>query len=715
MLIFVRIKLEIDILLKKIFGMKRIHKLTIILALIIGIGSAFGFYSRKPDKDRVLLELIQYVLEEGHYSPSKLDNNFSLTFYKDYIKNLDYSKRYFLQSDIDEFEPFNTLLDDQLKFGDLTFFDLTYQRVSKRIEDVKIIYTDILSEPFDFTKKEYLQSNVDSLDYSKDRNELVNRWRLYLKYNTLVRLTDAIDTQNDELEKNPEFEVKSFDDMEKEAREAVLKTFDGWNERLMELDRNDWFSVYLNVLTAQFDPHTTYFAPRDKKRFDQDMSGQLEGIGARLQSKDGFVTVIEVISGSPSWKQGDLEVEDKIMKVAQNDGEPVNIVGMRLDDAVDLIKGKKGTKVNLHVKKIDGSTKVIPITRDVVEIEETFAKSAIIERNGVKYGIINLPKFYINFKDKDARNAGDDVEKEVKYLKKEGVEGIILDLRNNGGGSLQTAVKMSGLFIEEGPIVQVKSRDKKPQILKDESSSILWDGPLVIMVNEYSASASEILAAALKDYGRAVIVGSDHTYGKGTVQSIWDLDNLINPRLEVKPLGAIKLTIQKFYRINGGATQLKGVESDIALPDRFTYLNVGEKEQENPMSWDTIAPLKYNKWHLNHDMDFIKSESAKRVANSDQFNLIDENAKWLKNRRDNDKVALDLNSFEEENKEFELEVAKFKPLSKYDNHLTFVSPENELKLIEIDSSLSMKRIAWHKNLKKDAYVEEAVNVLNDLR
>jgi len=695
--------------------MKKIHRLAVIFSLVVGIGVAYGFYDRKPDKDRVLLELVQYVLEEGHYSPSKIDNDFSMSFYNDFIKSLDYSKRYFIKSDIDEFEPFNTLIDDQLKFGDLTFFDLTYLRVTKRTEEVKTIYTEILSKPFDFNKKEFMISDIDSMDYAKNHEELVERWRLYLKYNTLVRLSDAKEAQEKELKDDPKFEVKTFVEMEKDARSAVKKTFDGWNDRLTDLNREDWFSIYLNVLTAQFDPHTTYFAPKDKKRFDQDMSGQLEGIGARLQAKDGYVTVIEVISGSPSWKQGDLEVEDKITKVAQDDAEPVNIVGMRLDDAVDLIKGKKGTRVRLFVKKLDGSIKVIPIVRDIVEIEETFAKSSVIERNGIKYGIIHLPKFYINFQDKNARDSGEDVEKEVKYLKSEGVEGIILDLRNNGGGSLQTAIKMSGLFIKEGPIVQVKSRDKDPKILKDDNSSILWDGPLVIMVNEYSASASEILAAALKDYGRAVIVGSNHTFGKGTVQNIWNLDNLINPKLDVKPLGAIKLTIQKFYRINGGATQLKGVASDIALPDRYMYLDVGEKDQEKPLPWDTIASLKYNMWHMKHNMDFLKEKSAKRVANSSQFSLIEENAKWLKNRKYNYKVALDLPSFEKENDEFQKEIEKFKPLSKYDNKLSFVSPGYEIRLIEKDSSLAVKREAWHKILKKDAYVEEAVNVLNDLR
>ncbi len=695
--------------------MKKIHKIAIVLSLVIGIGAAYGLSNRKPDKDRILLELVQYVLKEGHYSPTKIDDNFSKSFYNDFIKTLDYPKRYFLQSDIDEFEAFNTLIDDQLKFGDLTFFDLTHQRVTRRIEEVKTIYTDILSKPFDFNKKETMQSNVDSIDFAKTHEELVERWRQYLKYNTLIRLSDAIETQEKELEKNPDFKTKTFEEMEKEARESVKKTFDGWNDRVSDLTRDDWFAMYLNVLTAQFDPHTTYFAPRDKKRFDQDMSGQLEGIGAKLQEKDGYISVMEVISGSPSWKQGDLEVKDKIIKVAQGDDDPVSIVGMRLDDAVDLIRGKKGTKVRLYVKKLDGSIKEIPIIRDIVEIEETFAKSSIIEKNGVKYGIIHLPKFYMNFQDKDARDSAEDVEKEVKYLKGEGVKGIILDLRNNGGGSLQTAIKMSGLFIKDGPIVQVKSKDNSPKILRDRDSSILWDGPLVIMINEFSASASEILAAALKDYGRAVIVGSNHSFGKGTVQNIWNLDNLINPSLDVKPLGAIKLTIQKFYRINGGATQLKGVASDIALPDRYTYIDVGEKEQENPMPWDTIAPLKYNLWHMKHDLNYLKNRSAKRIANSEQFKLIDENAKWLKNQTENNKISLDLATFKKENEKFDKEIEKFKPITKYDNKLLITSPKHELTLIKKDSTLMLKRERWHKNLKKDAYVEEAVNVLNDLR
>lgn len=695
--------------------MKKKLKFIIAILLVAGIGGVYGFYVKKTDKDRVLIELVQYVLKEGHYSPKNLDDDFSKTFYTDYLKSLDYSKRYLLKSDVEEFTSFKTLIDDQLRIGDLTFFDLTYQKIRERTKESKKIYTDILSKPFDFKRKDVITFDVDKIEYVKNHEELLDRWRIYLKYNVLNRLTDAIESQNKEIEQDSIYQEKSFEQMEIDAREGVLKTFNDWNKRLLELDRDDWFSVYLNVLTAQFDPHTTYFAPKDKERFDQDISGQLEGIGAVLQVKDDYVTVSQIISGSPSWKQGDLEVEDKILKVAQGSKEPVSIVGMRLSDAVKLIKGKKGTKVRLFVKKIDGSKKEIPIIRDIVEIEETFAKSAVIENDKEKYGLINLPKFYINFEDKNARNAAEDVEKEIERLKKENVEGIILDLRNNGGGSLQTAVQMVGLFIKKGPVVQVKARNSSPKILKDRDPKIQWDKPLVILVNEYSASASEILAAALKDYGRAVIVGSNHTYGKGTVQNIWNLDNLINSKIDVKSLGALKLTIQKFYRINGGATQLKGVMSDIVLPNKYVYLKIGEKEQENPMKWDTITALKYEKWHLKHDIDYVKSNSDKRIKDSDYFKLIDANAKWLKSRRDNKKIALDLETFTKDNEKFEEDVKKFKPLTKYDNKLLFLSTGYELGEIKKDTVLAKKREVWHKNLVKDAYIEESVNILRDLK
>jgi len=399
--------------------------------------------------------------------------------------------------------------------------------------------------------------------------------------------------------------------LETESRARVVSNMTEFYERFDELTYSDWFTTYINCITEQFDPHTSYFDPSIKKRFDQSMSGKLEGIGARLQKQNEYTKVIELISGGPAWKQGDLEVGDLIVKVAQADGEPLDIVGMRLDDAIEFIKGKKGTEVNLTVKKIDGTTQVITIIRDIVELEETFVKSSLVEKDGRTFGIIDLPKFYIDFDKRNSRNSTSDMAQEIERLKKENVEGLVIDLRNNGGGSLQTAIEISGLFINKGPIVQVKYRDTEPEIKKDMDSKIQWDGPVVVLVNELSASASEIFAAAMQDYKRAVIIGGKQTFGKGTVQSVLDLNRYVN--LD-EDMGALKMTIQKFYRINGGSTQLEGVHSDIMLPSRYTYLEIGERDEKKALVFDRVPAAEYTLWNNYENFDAVVNNSKKRIA-----------------------------------------------------------------------------------------------------
>ena len=385
-------------------------------------------------------------------------------------------------------------------------------------------------------------------------------------------------------------EIKTFEELEKESREMTESSLDDIYEMMGDLDDSDWFSIFLNTMTMQFDPHTNYYAPKEKKRFDQIMAGKLEGIGARLQKKDDYTRVAELISGGPAWRGGELEVGDLILKVAQGDEEPVDIVGMRLDDAIEYIKGQKGTEVRLTVKKIDGSIEVISIIRDIIELEETFVKSSVVDIDNRKFGVINLPKFYIDFNERNFRNSATDMEQEIERLKAENVEGLLIDLRNNGGGSLKTAIEISGLFINDGPVVQVKYRGEKPNIRSDKNKKIQWEGPLVVLVNELSASASEIFAAAMQDYNRAVIIGSKQSFGKGTVQNVLPLNNYFK---YPKDLGALKMTIQKFYRINGGSTQLEGVVSDIAMPDKYTYFEIGERDEKNPLDWDKIEPAEY--------------------------------------------------------------------------------------------------------------------------
>ena len=477
-----------------------------------------------PDKDKVLLRLITYVLSEGHFSPKDLNDDFSKQVFDEYIKRLDPFKRYFYQSDIKEFKKYETAIDDQLKAFDLTFFNETHARLLKRIDESKQLYKAILSEPFNYDLQETYNADFDALDFPRNKKAMKDRWRTQLKFSTISSYYDFIQTDS----------LKTIEEIEKETRESTLKTLDDSYGYIDDRTRNDWFSVYINSIVEGFDPHTFYFAPEDKERFDVQMSGSFEGIGARLVKRTEGIIITELISGGPAWRQGELESGDQIVKVRQSDEEEaVNVVGMRLEDAIKLIKGPKDTDVILTVKKnLDGSFQDVNITRGIVEIEETFAKSTKVEYDGNTYGLINLPKFYIEFKDAQQRNAASDIKLEIERLKTDNIQGLVLDLRNNGGGSLQTVVDIAGLFIKTGPIVQVKSSNSKTEVLRDRDRSILWDGPLVILVNELSASASEILAAAMQDYKRGIVIGSKQTYGKGTVQNVIDLNRMVKKQLE---------------------------------------------------------------------------------------------------------------------------------------------------------------------------------------
>lgn len=719
--------------------MKRNYK---ILLVVVALSAAlWSFVPREvkndPEKDKLLLELLTFVIERGHYDPAKIDDAFSKGVYKDYLEGIDPSKRFFLQSDIDEFSKYETKLDDQILGRDLSFFDLTYNRLLQRIEESKKYYKDILSKPFDYKKDETFNTDYEEHSYAKNSNELRERWYKQIKLSTLSSLTNKLeiqegkkvtdtddfsdltekekaDKEKKQKEEKKEIEKKPFDVLEKETRESQLKSLDEYFGFIKDLDRDDWFSVYINSIATRFDPHTSYFAPDDKERFDVSMSGKLEGIGARLQKKNDFTEITELISGGPAWRGKQLEPGDVVLKVAQGDKEPVDVVGMRIDDVVKKIKGPKGTEVRLTVKKTDGTIKIISIIRDEVEIEETYAKSSVVEKNGKKYGIIYLPKFYIDFENADSRDAGKDIALEVERLKQAGVEGIVMDVRDNGGGSLKTVVDIAGLFIDQGPIVQIKSAGKKKEILYDKDPKVQWDGPLVVMVNSFSASASEILAAAIQDYKRGVIIGSTQTYGKGTVQNVIDLNQFVRSN-SMGDLGALKTTTQKFYRINGGSTQLNGVSSDVALPDRYSYIKMGERDIDNAMPWDKIDAADYKVWNKQSNFDQAVENSKKRMEQSDQFKLIEENAQWIKERQDEKNFSLNIDKFKQEQAALEEKAKKYKAITDYKNNLKFTSLPYENEMIKNDNLLKEKRDRWHESLSKDVYVEEALNVLDDLQ
>ncbi|MEC5164997.1 carboxyl-terminal processing protease [Flavobacterium sp. PL11] len=697
--------------------MKRNYKIIVVIVFISMTLLAFKINAKKendPEKDKLLLELLTFVIEKGHYSPAEIDDTFSKGIYKDYIEALDPSKRFFLQTDIDEFSKYELQLDDQLLNKDLSFFDLTYNRLIKRMNESSDIYKRILNKPFDYAIDENFDTDYEKAPFAKSVADLNDKWRKQLKLSTLSSLTDKQKLEEDKIKNDSAYKVKSFETLEKETRESSIKSLDEYFGFIKDLNRNDWFSVYVNSITARFDPHTNYFAPEDKERFDVSISGKLEGIGARLQKKNDFTEITELISGGPAWRGKLLEAGDLIMKVAQGKNEAVEVVGMRLDDVVKKIKGPKGSEVRLTVKKVDGTIKIIPIIRDIVEIEETYAKSSIVNKNGLKYGVIYLPKFYIDFENKDGRDAGKDIAIEVDRLKKEGVNGIVLDVRDDGGGSLSTVVDIAGLFIEQGPIVQIKSAGRKKEVLYDRDKKIEWDGPLVIMVNSFSASASEILAAAIQDYKRGIIIGSKQTYGKGTVQNVIDLNQFVRSS-SVGDLGAIKTTTQKFYRINGGSTQLEGVRSDIVMPDRYAYLKMGERDMENAMPWDKIDPADYTVWNKNGNFSQAISKSKNRINNNNQFQLIEENAKWIDSRSKENVYSLNIDKFKNAQAEIEEKAKKYKPILDYKNSLVFTSLPYETAIMSNDIALKEKRERWHEALAKDIYVEEALNVLDDLQ
>ena len=673
-----------------------------------------SFKNTDPEKDKILVYVLKNILTRGHFVVKDMNDDFSEQVYTSFIEGLDPSKRYFTQKDLKEFSKFKYEIDNQLLEDDVSFYNTVYANFTEKIKNAKSYYAELLSQPFRFNKNETIDIDYDKVPFAKNENQLIDYWRKQLKLNVLSRVQNKIEKQDDKIKKDSKTKKKSFDSLEKEARAEVLKNMDELYLRIEELEHEDWFSTFLNSVVGAFDPHTTYMAPRTKERFDQDMSGKLEGIGARLSKKGIYTEIFELVSGGPAWKQGELEAGDIILEVAQGDKEPLDIVGMRLDDAIKFIKGKKGTEVRLTVKKkLDGTTRIISIIRDVVELEETFVKSTIVEKEGKKYGLINLPRFYIDFSDIDSRDSAKDMEKEIARLKSENVSGLLIDLRNNGGGSLKTAIEIAGLFITEGPVVQVKYRGQDPIVKNDENPKMQWDGAVVVLVNELSASASEIFAAAMQDYGRAVIIGGNQTYGKGTVQSVIPINNFY-PKYE-KDLGAIKMTIQKFYRVNGGSTQIEGVYSDIAMPNKYSYMKFGERDLTGALIWDKVPQAKYTKTNSYENFSDVINKSKNRIALDEQFKLINEYAKWLKENQEDTSYSLNFRDFSKENALLEVASKKYTNAFKNETKLNFESPKYEFPLMEKDSVLAYKRTAWHKNLAKDIYVAEALNVLKDLK
>lgn len=686
------------------------------IAGIVLAVNQFGLFSKSepnPEKEAVLIHALMDGLNKMHYEPKKFDDKLSADVFKLYLKDIDGNKRFFTKEDFEKMKPFEKQLDDAAEAGTFEFFDISVQLMDGALTKTQGFYREILAKPLDFSKDNKIETDGDKLDFAKNDAALRDRWENWMRYEVLSRVTNELDKQAKDDFKG---EKKSFEALEKEQREKVLDIYDKWYKRLAKLDRNKRLEAYLNAITNVFDPHTGYFSPRDKENFDIQMSGKLEGIGARLQSDGEKTSVSEIVPGSPSWKEGTLQAKDVIVKIGQGDEPAIDIMGWDLDDVVQKVRGPKGTKVVLTIQKPDGSEKTVSLIRDVVIMEDGFAKSLIM-RNGEqedKIGYIFLPKFYADFTQQGMTSCAADVAKEVEKLKREQVKGIVLDLRNNGGGSLRDVVQMSGLFVEKGPIVQVKSRNRQPEILEDRDSRVQYSGPLVVMVNGFSASASEILAAAMQDYGRAVIVGSSSTYGKGTVQRFFDLDNATGDET-VKPLGEMKLTVQKFYRVSGKTTQFNGVVPDIILPDAYNYIEVGERDNDFPLAANTIQSVEYSQsvYHLNKLGD-LQAASKVRVAGDPVFQKIEDNSKRLKKQRDQSEYPLQKEQYMAWNKKLDEEGEQFENMFQPIDKLNLTNLGEDLAIIQSDTSRQARNNAWLKDKKKDIQLYEALQIISDM-
>ena len=703
-----------------------------------------------PGRVKIMGNVIKSALENYHYRGMKIDNAVSEKAFTMFLEKVDYGKQFLTQEDIKKLRQYRFSMDDQMVSGEIEIIDDTIEIMKKRLVEVEAIRKEVMGKPFDFSKSETLELDPEKRDFPKNLKALKEHWRKLLKQSVLRRYLSYLEDpdQVDEKKSKKKKEKKSKKDKDKEkdvdiaeqmkklsnkekkrlrekARESIAKKYRDFLHRLEREKYDDYLDRYYNSVAGIYDPHTNYLPPKRKEDFDIDISGSLEGIGAVLSEDGAFIKVVRIVPGGAAWRQKELGVDDVIMTVQdENTEEPVDLVDMRVDEAVRFIRGKKGTEVTLKVKKPDGTKKSITIVRDVVQIEASFTKSSIIEHDSLKnfkIGYIQVPKFYRNFGDASERNCSEDVRKEVEQLKKKNVNGIILDLRNNGGGALEDARIMSGLFIKKGPIVQVREHTGKIKVLSDNDSSVQYDGPLVVLINRFSASASEIVAAALQDYGRAIIVGGEFSHGKGTVQAILDLNAGPIMSMFAQGLGALKVTIQKFYRVNGNSTQYRGVTPDIIIPDPYAYGENREQDLDYSLPWDEVDKLSYAEVKKDLKLSKLKKLSQKRVAKNERFQKINKMIKYLEDKRNDTKVSLQIDKVIKEDKnnkdaskkfEYDEKNTKIK-VSAYEKSLKGNNSAKKTNKKKWEEDYKQRSKEWVESLQKDPGLEEALFILND--
>ena len=652
-----------------------------------------------------IIKKTREVLNSRHYNAPEIDDEFSLTVYKKILDGFDPNKLFFTRDDIKLLSQYKYQLDDFYLNANFTFIQLINSILSKNIKEISLS-TNLFNKNFNFNQIEYFETDTKKRSYLPSKKSINQLWKKKFKFEIINSVL-----QLQSLEENKD---KSFSQLVKKAKTIVQSKYNTFFNDIINFTLEDRITTYFNIILSVYDPHTVYFSPEKDEDFNINISGQLEGIGARLSKKDNVIKVDSLVNGGPAWKQGELESGDEIEEVISLPGEkPIDIRHLSLSKAVRYIRGKKGTKVTLKVKKATGINASITIVRDRVVLEESYAKSAIIEKNNRTVGYIKLPSFYFHPKGgKYGRRCDSDIYKELQSLMSKNIDGLIFDLRYNGGGSLESAINIIGYFIEQGPVVQVSRRmstyaglsstiENKP--LKNPNSTLVYDGSLVIMVNDFSASASEIVSSALQDYNRAIILGTGKTHGKGTIQNL-------EPLLQQ---GSLKYTMGKFFRINGDTTQKKGVIPDISLPEIID--NDGEESLDTALNPTIIKRAEYQKWLGNaYILDEIKIQSKQRVKTNRFFNNLKLRARILEDRRNKSKVNLKFNDYKKETKLFEKQLNDIDSLTNQElikrMSPIFLETQNQ----RLNEAISKSRTKWVNNLKKDAYLEEALHVLMDM-
>ena len=594
--------------------------------------------------DRQITLAVRSYLEREHFLRRPIDDEIAHRWFDTFLESLDPMKVYFLQSDIDGFRQKRDELDDLVKRGDVTFAYEVFERFLDRVDSQLPVIEKLLNSSLNFEKKESLVVDRENMSWAKNESELANTWRKRIKYDLLVQ----------KMEKTPE----------KEAKEKLLRRYRSFGKRMHQMTSDELLEMFLTSLTSSLDPHTSFMSPGTLENFEIGMRLQLDGIGASLKAEDGFTTVAELVPGGAADKDGRLKRKDRIVGVGQGEeGEIVDAVDMNLNEVVKLIRGKRGTVVRLKVIPVgETAPKIYDIVRAKIELKDAEARGEVIEQgqksdgSPYKIGVINLPSFYMDMAgarqgQAEYKSSTRDCRRLLEEFRNKQVDCVVLDLRNNGGGSLPESISLTGLFIDTGPVVQVKDADKRVQPYDDVESGVAWDGPLVVLVNKFSASASEIVAGAIQDYKRGLVVGDESTHGKGTVQSLLDLGRQLFQRLPNAPsLGAIKITMQQFYRPGGLSTQLEGVKSDIELPSITTHLPVGESDLEHAIAFDKVPPADFqSSGRVNEDMlDALKERSAVRVAADEEFAKVAQDIAQYKKRKEEKEISLVESDFEKQ-------------------------------------------------------------------